>query len=391
MEPHIILIILSGLVIVSYLFDIFAKKTKIPSVLLLLFAGIGIRETLEYLSIPLIDLLKILPSIGTIGLILIVFEGALELDYHREKNKLILSSFMAALVILLITVLAVAFLIQFYTQLPFQLCLINATPFGVMSSAMAIPSVASLSIAKKEFVIYETSFSDVIGIVLFNFFMTNPIIGTQSFVHLGIETIAILLISGFFCLFLLYLIGKISYHIKFFLIIAILMMVYGLAKIFHLPSLIIILAFGLFLNNAEQIVYKPFRKYFLYPTLQEDLQLMHTFSAESSFILRTFFFIIFGFTMNIKDLMDLEMLKFGGLILISIYAIRFAYLKFVAQIDLNPIVFVTPRGLICILLYFNLPPEMRTPTVSTGLLFMIILATSFVMMYGIMRAKKEIV
>ncbi len=389
MESHIVLIILSGLVIVSYLLDIFAKKTKIPSVLLLLFVGIGIRETLDYLSIPVFDLLKILPSLGTIGLILIVFEGALELDYKREKNKLIFSSFMAALVILLITVLAVALLIQYYTQLPFQLCLINATPFGVMSSAMAIPSVASLSSEKKEFVIYETSFSDVIGIVLFNFFMTNQVIEAQSFIDLGIETVAILIISAIFCLFLLYLIGKITYHIKFFLIIAILIMVYGVAKIFHLPSLVIILAFGLFLNNAEQIVYKPFRKYFLYPTLQEDLQLMHTFSAESSFILRTFFFVIFGFTMHIRDLMDLEMLKFGGLIMIAIYVIRFVYLKFVARIDLNPILFVTPRGLICILLYFSLPPEMRTPTVSTGLLFMIILATSFVMMYGIMKAKKE--
>ena len=390
MEPHIILIILSGLVIVSYLFDIFAKATKIPSVLLLLFAGIGIRETLEYLSIPTIDLLRILPSVGTIGLILIVFEGALELDYHKEKNKLILSSFMAALMILLITVLSVAFLIQYYTHLPLQLCLINATPFGVISSAMAIPSVSSLSAKKKEFVIYESSFSDIIGIVVFNFFLTNQVVDGQSFVHLGIETITILLISGFFCLFLLYLIGKINYHIKFFLIIAILMMVYGIAKIFHLPSLVLILAFGLFLNNAAQITFKPFRKHFLYPTLQEDLQLMHTLSAESSFILRTFFFIIFGFTMNIKDLMDLEMLKFGGFILVAIYAIRFAYLKFVARTELSPIAFVTPRGLISILLYFNLPPEMRTPAVSTGLLFMIILATSFVMMYGIMRAKKEV-
>lgn len=391
MESHIILIILSGLVIVSYLFDIFAKKTKIPSVLLLLFAGIGIRETLEYLSIPVLNLLKILPSIGTIGLILIVFEGALELNYRKEKNKLILSSFTAALVILLFTIFAVAFLIQYYTQLPFQLCLINATPFGVISSAMAIPSVTSLSAEKKEFVIYESSFSDIIGIVVFNFFLTNQIIDAQSFVHLGIETITILLISGFFCLFLLYLIGNINYHIKFFLIIAILIMVYGVAKIFHLPSLIIILAFGLFLNNAEQIAYKPFRKYFLYPNLQEDLHLMHTFSAESAFILRTFFFIIFGFTMNIKDLMDLEMLKFGGLILLTIYALRFVYLKFVARVDLIPIAFVTPRGLISILLYFNLPEEMRTPAVSTGLLFMIILATSFVMMYGIMRTKKEII
>ena len=71
-----ILFALPLLVIFSYLFDAFARKTKFPAVILLLLTGVLIRvitsangyEDFEFLN-------DLIPVLGTIGLILIVLEA----------------------------------------------------------------------------------------------------------------------------------------------------------------------------------------------------------------------------------------------------------------------------------------------------------------------------
>ncbi len=389
MTTYTILILLCGLVIFSYLFDMISKKTKIPSVLLLLFLGIGLKQIVTYFNIETFDFLKILPTLGTVGLILIVFEGALDLKYDSDKNKLIKKAFFAALVILLVTVAAITFILHELTSYSYYLCFINAIPFSIISSAIAIPSVSGINKLQREFVIYESSFSDIAGIILFNFAISNDSYNVSAFANLGIELILIILFATFSCLLLLYLIGKISHNVKFFLIISILVLVYAIGQSFHLSALIIVLAFGLFLNNADEIGIPFFRKYFIYPNLSKDLVQLHQLSAESAFIIRTFFFVIFGFTIIIDQFKDFTLIQYGLLIIGAMYLIRLLYLKFIAKTTLIPSVFITPRGLISILLFYNLPKEMRINGVETGLLFLIILATSIIMSLGLLGAKKE--
>lgn len=381
--------ILSSLVIFSYLFDILAGKTKLPSVLLLLFLGIGLRQLVAYFGLPIFNFLTILPALGAMGLILIVFEGALELKYDKEKNSLIKRSFFSSLIILLTTTLAIALIIQQFTGYSFHLCFANAIPFSIISSSIAIPSASGLSKAKKEFVIYESSFSDIFGIILFNFVINNKKFTVGSFAHLGWEIFLIALLAVISCVFLLYLMGRIGHHVKFFLIIAILVLIYALGQHFHLSSLIIVLGFGLFLNNADEIKIPFFQKYFYYSHLPKDLIQLFQLSAESAFIIRTFFFVIFGFTMNINELQNLTIIEYGICIVFAIYVIRFIYLKFFVKTNFFPEVLITPRGLISILLYYHLPVHLKIPGVETGLLFLVILTTSLIMSLGLMAYKKE--
>lgn len=70
------------LVILAYLFDLTSSKTKIPSVILLLVLGWGLHQIAGYFSLSVPDLSPALPILGTVGLILIVLEGALELDFN---------------------------------------------------------------------------------------------------------------------------------------------------------------------------------------------------------------------------------------------------------------------------------------------------------------------
>lgn len=389
MTTYTTLIILSSLVIFSYIFDLLANKTKLPSVLLLLVLGIGLRLLVDSLKLQTYNFLNILPALGTVGLILIVFEGSLDLKYDKYKNKVIKGAFFSAFFILIATIAVITIIIYQITGKPINVCMVNAIPFSVISSAIAIPSVATLSKHSKEFIIYESSFSDILGIILFNFAVSNPYISFASFASLGLNMALIVIFSIISCVFLLYLMGKIAHHIKFFLIISILILVYAIGQSYHLSSLVLILAFGLFLNNADTINHAWFKTVFIYKNLSKDLTQLHQLSAETAFIIRTFFFVIFGFTINIFELEDQNVLFNGLLILLSIYLIRFTYLLFFKRDHVIPEGFVTPRGLISILLYYNLPHNMKLPEIGTSFLFMVVLGSSVIMSLGLVLSRKK--
>jgi len=389
MSVEIVLIILSSLVIFSYLFDLIAKQFKIPSVILLLLSGIGIRYAVDLFKIPSLDFTPILPIVGTVGLILIVLEGALELKLEREKSGMIKQSLGSAFFILIITSGLIGLFFFYLTREDLRICLLNAVPLGIISSAIAIPSASALPAQRKDFIIYESSFSDIFGIVLFNFMITNQTINASAFLKLGWETILILFLSGLFCLVLLYLLKRITHHLKFFLIIAVLILVYAIGKLFHLPTLVIVLAFGLFLNNIHWIRNAWFMHTFKYDNFYKDLTQLTQLSGESAFLVRTFFFLIFGFSLEIESLLRFDVLRNGAIIVLVIYIVRIVYQKiFVPKASIAEL-FLSPRGLISILLFFSIPEAEKLKGLDNGLLFFVILATSVIMTFGLLASREK--
>jgi len=389
MSVELILIVLSALVIFSYLFDLIAKQFKIPSVILLLLSGIGLRYLAGWLEIPIPNFEPILPLVGTIGLILIVLEGALELKLEQEKATIIKSSLGSAFFILILTSTGLALFYHYWTGADFKTSFLNAVPLGVISSSIAIPSAATLPVARKDFIVYESSMSDIFGIILFNFLLANETIGVNSFLRLGWQTILILLISVAFCLMLLYLLKRITHHLKFFLIIAVLILVYAIGKHYHLPTLVIVLAFGLFLNNLHWIRFAWFKAVFKYDNFYKDFNQLNQLSGESAFTVRTFFFLIFGFTLDVSSLFNLSVLTNGGIIVTIIYVVRIVYQKFFVPQAGVAEYFLSPRGLISILLFFSIPESQKLPAIENSLLFFVILATSLIMTFGLVSVRKE--
>ncbi|MGN6178031.1 MAG: cation:proton antiporter domain-containing protein, partial [Mucilaginibacter sp.] len=180
------------------------------------------------------------------------------------------------------------------------------------------------------------------------------------------------------------------HHIKSFLVISILLLVYSIGQVFHLSSLIIVLALGLFLNNAGQIKLPWFRKYFIYPKLRSDIGQLFQLSAESAFVMRTFFFIMFGYTMDITQLQKISVLINGGVMLLAIYVVRFLYIRLVSKTDTMPELVLVPRGLINILLYYSIPAAMRAKGIETGLLFVVVLGTSVILSLGLLITKRQV-
>ncbi|UPT65247.1 MAG: cation:proton antiporter [Sphingobacteriales bacterium JAD_PAG50586_3] len=344
------LIIIGALVIFSYLFDIVARKTKFPAVVLLLALGIGLQYPVAYFGLEVPNFTAVLPLLGTIGLILIVLEGSLELDFEREKLKMMRQSFGAALFILLVTALGITGVFYYYSGASFMQSFLNAVPFSIISSAIAIPSVAKLIKAKREFIVYESTFSDILGVLVFNFALVNEVVTVRSVMELGWQIVVILAVSVALCLLLLYVLSKLTHHVKFFLIISIILLIYGIGKMLHLPTLVIVMAFGLMLRNADLIEVKWFKKYFLYKTLDADLHQLSQLTAESAFIARTFFFLLFGFTMDVNSLLLPEVWYIGLPIIGLIFAVRFIYLRFVTKLFF-PEFFIAPVALLPCCLY----------------------------------------
>jgi len=69
------------------------------------------------------------------------------------------------------------------------------------------------------------------------------------------------------------------------------------------------------------------------------------------------------------------------LVIAIIYVIRAVFIRLITK-GFLPMTFISPRGLITILLYLSIPEESRIPEVNAGVLFMVVLITSFMMLLG---------
>lgn len=388
-DTYHILIALCIVTIISYLFNIISDRIKVPSVILLIGCGIILKHSTEYFGMSVLIPRTILELLGVIGLIIIVLEGALDLKITPDKKKLITKSFLVAAFVLFITALAVAGILCFAFEISFKTALIYAVPLGVISSAIAIPSVNKLDPEKKEFIIYESTFSDILGIMLFNYVLSDKLLSFVSGVTFIWNLILISLISVICTVLLLLLFKYLKGHIKVFLILSILVLVYSLSKQLHLPSLFFILVFGLVLNNAEPHL-KGWLKDYLHPkkllSVNVELKAM---TAELAFLIRTFFFLLFGFSIDIILIFSVPVVLTGSSIILVILLIRWIFLRYISKTNIFPELFIAPRGLISIILFYSIPKHLTTDKFNEGVLSFVIIASGIIMMFGILTSKKK--
>jgi len=395
-----ILIVLPLLVVFSYLFDAIARKTKFPSVILLMFTGIIIRTATNLYGFTDFGFLdKLIPVLGTVGLILIVLEGALELDIKKEKLPVILKGFFAAALILIFNIIAVSWAFGSLLNLEHKTAVIFAIPLAIISSAVAIPSAAGLLNREKEFVVYESTFSDILGIMIFNYairqFESNQtLISAESIVALGLQIIGVILVSLIITYLLFQLLQKIEHHVKFFLILALLVLVYAFGKFFHLPALVTIFIFGLFLSNVKALLPSFMQRYLDLNQTEKGLHEFHILTAESTFLVKTFFFLFFGFSISLVEFSSIAPFIYGVLIFGIMLLIRYLYFIVTTfKIKPSPLVYMSPRGLISILLFLQIKEVTFVNTsrsiIDEQVLLVVILASMLMMTLGTMKKTKQ--
>ncbi len=392
-----LIIAASTILIFSFFFNEISSRTNIPSVLLLIGLGILLKLGLDAMGGDTINFFPILEILGIVGLIMIVLEAALELELKREKLIPIIKALSIALISLLIsTYVAAMILHRFIPNMNLQSAWLYATPLSILSSAIIIPSVTGLIDHKKEFHIYEGTFSDILGIIVFYFLSgqissTDHGTGDHSTGLLGFSgnVVLTILLSLLASYVIVLIFQRIKSHTKLFLLIAVLLLLYALGKKMHLSSLIIILVFGLLIANMKLFFQGPLRKWLQFEKARDIYDGLHVITMETSFVVRTFFFVIFGVTISLASLWDLNVAMVSLLIIASIYLIRYVVLIIFLQRDILPQLLIAPRGLITILLFYQIPEAAQIAEFEPGILLFIIIGTSLIMTYALISDKRR--
>ena len=382
-----IIITFCVLLLIAYVFDLTSSKTKIPSVILLLILGWSVKQLTIMLGVQLPDFSPILPVLGTVGLVLIVLEGALELELNKSKFGLIGKSFLGALLPMIALAFLLAFAFKYFGQVELKDGLINALPLCVISSAIAIPSVSNLSSHHREFIIYESSLSDILGVIIFNFLAINEVINKFSFLNFGLQLLIIIVVSFIATIVLAFLLSKIKHHIKFVPIILLVVLIYSIAKIYHLPGLILILIFGLSIANLDELKRFKWIEKFKPDELKIEVNKFKELTGEGTFLVRTLFFLLFGYSIETSEVLNTDTILWALGIVFFIFLFRAIQLK-LSKLPLQPLLFVAPRGLITVLLFLSIEPIHRISLVNNSLIIQVIILTALLMMVGLMRYKK---
>lgn len=390
MTVYDIIIAVSLLIIVSFFFNWFSQKTNFPSVLLLIGLGIGLKSYLFHQGVRTqsFNTNEVLEILGNIGLVFIVLEAALDLKLEREKIPILLKSFLTATVSFVATMFALGFFLHYvFPGSAFFNCLIYAIPLSIMSSSIIIPSVGSLTGKKKEFMVLESTFSDIIGIMVFYFMMEAYGVSADKVAYnVATNIVATIVLSVVASFVLVFIVQRLTMQVKLFLILAVLLLLFAVGKSFHLSSLLLIMVFGLFMNNAETLFGGKLSRFFRHETITAILHDFHTLTLESAFLLRTFFFVIFGYSITLSGLYSWQNAVYGLIITALLYLVRFICLAAFARKHLYPEVLIAPRGLITILLFFSIEKSQGIVIAGfdPGILLYPIFITSIVMTIGLL-------
>lgn len=383
-----IIITICLLLLFAYLFDLSSSKTKIPSVILSLLLGWGVKQGAVFLEISIPNLTPILPILGTIGLILIVLEGSLEVEINKSKLTIIEKSSLMAIIQMLLISFALAYSFYYFGGSTFKNGLINAIPLAIISSAIAIPSARNLMARNKEFITYESSLSDIFGVIFFNFITLNDNLNTVTVGLFLLQLLLMIILSFVSTLGLAFLLSKIKHHIKFTPIILLIILIYSISKIYHLPSLLFILIFGLFVGNLDELKqFKIIAK--LKPEiLSSEVQKFKEITTEMTFMIRALFFLLFGYLIETSELLNTDTIIWAVIITAGIYVIRISFLK-IFKLPASPLLYIAPRGLITILLFLSIHASQQIEIANKSLILQVIILTALVMMFGLMNNKNS--
>jgi len=380
------ILLISVVVLISYVTDVYSYRLRVPTVLVLLGFGSLIHHVLGTfgIEVPLAE--ESLPMLGTIGLILIVLDASLHLEADPSAYRLVRKAIASALAGVVITSVGLAGILAVLTGYSFHICLSNALPFAVISSAMAIPSVKHIDSSKKEFVVYESTFSDIFGILAFTMIARSDFDIKLVAVQLAGSALLSLVLSILYAILLVWLVTRIRHQVKFFLVLFLILLAYSMAKLVHLPALLMVFLFGFAMANARYLVlWKPLAPHIDLRKVQVELRYTRLAAAELTFLVRTLFFTAFGFSIHWNEVFRGDVLQMAAAFLLVIYAVRWLWLRRWGRGHVFPETFISPRGLISVLLFLSLPASLRIPGLDMGVVVLVVVVSVLVMTAGLWR------
>jgi Kef-type K+ transport system membrane component KefB len=366
----------SALLVFAYLVDAIGKRLRLPSVVLLILTGMALRHVLDGVGLHLRWVEPVVPIVGTLGLILIVLEGALDLEVTRARRRLIAASSAAAALGFVAALALFALLFRYALPLPLPVAVLAAIPFAVISSAVAIPSAAGLPDAAREFVVYESSLSDIIGVlVLYAWLDAEGALGAFAGSLVGSGALS-LVAAALAAVALFYLVNKIEGHVRFLPLLAGIVLLYAVGKEAHLSPLIMVLVCGLLLNNPHLLERTTYLRRLHTPGYDQTLAEFKGLVAELTFAVKSFFFVLLGYWTDTSHMADPTAWGLAAGVIAGVYLSRYAVLALLRQPDARRLAWIAPRGLITVLLFITAAATGQLDAFPFGTVMLVVLATA---------------
>lgn len=195
-----------------------------------------------------------------------------------------------------------------------------------------------------------------------------------------------LLVTFITTLGLAYLLSKIKHHVKYAPIILMTVLIYTVAKDYHLPALLFILLFGIFLGNLDEMKENKYIKKLQPEILTKEVQKFKELTMEIAFLVRAVFFLLFGYLIEAREILNYRTVLWAIGICFTLFVLRSIFLL-ILRISWMPLAFIFPRGLITILLFLSIPEKYSVDIINNSLIIQIIILSAFIMMTGLMSNK----
>lgn len=399
MSITLLFALLGGLIALAFVANQLFKRTRVPDVIVLMVTGLLLGPLLGLVNGSQFQ--PIAHALGTLAVILILFEGGLDLELQamlRHFPGSLLLSFLAYV----FSLVAIALVMRWSMNMPMTPALIVGAVLGCTSSSITLPVLQQIEARTPARVtmILDASLSDTfailtVGILLdigpgSGFFATR-FVGQLLFVILIALLLAILAAVVWS-----YLLPKVS-DSRFWnpLTLAVVLLLYALAERIGVSGLITVFLFGIFLANIRRPEFSTIKQSLgLEFAGEEHHSQVLTFHAELSFLVRTFFFVLLGAVVELKELvfyLPQVLGLLGAVILARALAVRASSWswKGLDSSERELVLWIMPRGLITVVLALQVV-QARGITFAflPAVAFATILATNLMVIIGSIRASR---
>jgi len=360
-----------------------SKLTRVPDIIVLLLIGITLGPILHWINPQHFE--GVISILGTLALILILFEGGLELRLRQAMRYFPAGMLLVALSFGLSLAL-VAMMGRWLLHLEWVDCLLLGAALGCTSGTIVIPALQQISTPEpvKVTLTIESSLGEVIAVLLVGSLLKQ---GKEGSLLGGLATdfthhIIVSLLVGF-------IVGAIWSRLwpklagmpnTNILNLGVVLGVYAVGDYFHGSGLLAVLIFGVTLANLPRT-----------PHMTRQGARMMAFHAEFSFLVRSFFFVLLGVVAQFVSRQYIIPIVgiLGALVLARYLAMQGSrwVVHDVTRAQTELLFWMLPRGLVTAVLALAIV-EARGETFNflPAMAFTVVLVTNLFIVWGAVRA-----
>lgn len=385
----VILLAAGVIILLGVLGESFFRKTGVPDIVFLMITGVVVGPILGVVNSDIV--IKIVPYFSAIALIIIMFDGGINLDI-KNIIKTAHFAFLLAIFGFAVSVVIVSVIAVYGLGWPWVESILLGIMVGGSSSIIVFGLVRNLHISEgtKAMLSLESAVTDILATIgaflIFETIATGQF-NLNSIGETAVKMITVGLIFGFgIGIPWMYVFSKLkdARH-AYMLTLAILFVLFFLAKSYGGTGALTALIFGLMLGNRRH-----FARYLKFK--MPEVTVENSFHDQLAFLVRTFFFVFVGLLANFGQI---GYLLFGVAMAIVIYFGRIGVTKTsltkrFSAFDKKVTSVMIPRGLAAaVLATIPLTLGISNADAYPQIVFVVIISSVIITTIGLAKARKN--